>query len=136
MYFKDPVGNILEFIARRDLFISSFGDFVPDDILNISEIGVPTTDVKSAYDQIQKATGIRWYSGDKIDFCAAGDPNGLFIFVKEKTKTWYPTTDIKAMPVPVDVVFEEKGVLYHLTDKQQGDGGFKIEVKELSEVVS
>ena len=45
VYFKDAAGNVLEFIARRDLKNSVEGEFNSSHILNVSEIGLPSEDV-------------------------------------------------------------------------------------------
>lgn len=45
IYFYDPAGNILEFIARHNLNNKSDTDFSGKSILNVSEIGLPVDDV-------------------------------------------------------------------------------------------
>src|SRR5262245_11446066 len=45
VYFKDAAGNVLEFIARHDLKNAVEGDFDSRQILNVSEIGLPSEDV-------------------------------------------------------------------------------------------
>ena len=45
VYFKDMAGNVLEFIARHNLKNAVQGDFDSGQILNVSEIGLPSEDV-------------------------------------------------------------------------------------------
>jgi len=45
VYFKDAAGNVLEFIARHAMQNAASGIFNESQILNISEIGLPSEDV-------------------------------------------------------------------------------------------
>src|SRR5262249_16390266 len=45
VYFKDGAGNVLEFIARHNLKNAINGDFDSRQILNVSEIGLPSENV-------------------------------------------------------------------------------------------
>jgi catechol-2,3-dioxygenase len=40
IYFHDPAGNVVEFIARHDLAHRTDGDFRVDNVLGVSEIGI------------------------------------------------------------------------------------------------
>lgn len=106
MYFEDAAGNILEFIARRDLDIAPVEPFGPAGIHSVSEIGLSVKDVGRTFDQIHQAAGVPLYSGNRSNFCAAGSPEGLFIIVDHANKDWYPT-DRPARLAPVEAVFEE-----------------------------
>lgn len=73
-YFYDPGGNIVELIARErapgsDLF------------LEVSEVGLPVTDVESAVRFLESDLGLPHFSGDRCEFSAVGDDRGLFIVV-------------------------------------------------------
>jgi catechol-2,3-dioxygenase len=73
-YFFDPGGNIVELIARErapgeDLF------------LEISEVGLPVTDVGAAVEWLEHELGLPHFSGNRRDFSAVGDDRGLFIVV-------------------------------------------------------
>jgi len=114
VYFKDPAGNIVEFIARKDLMLHSEGPFSIVDIEGVSEIGLPVEEVRSAYEQLHQKTGIEKYSGDYERFCATGDEQGLFIIVDQHNKTWYPT-DKPAVPSPFELDFSQQGSKYHLS---------------------
>ncbi len=114
MYFSDPAGNIVEFIARRDLDRKTEAPFTTESILSVSEIGLPVEEVETAFRQLEQEAGVPFYSGNKDDFCAAGDPQGLFIIVDHQNKEWYPT-DIPARSFPLDVVFREQGRRHFLS---------------------
>lgn len=73
-YFYDPGGNIIELIARerapgRELF------------LEVSEVGLPVSDVATAVDFLERELGLPHFSGDRRTFSAVGDDRGLFIVV-------------------------------------------------------
>ncbi len=88
MYFLDPAGNILEFIARHTLKNDAPGDFTAKDILCASEIGIVSPDVVATADQLCDAAKIGRYHGGSEDFTAVGDEHGLFIVVKTGRK-WF-----------------------------------------------
>ena len=119
MYFEDAGGNILEFIARRDLEIAPVAPFGPAGIHSVSEIGLSVQDVGRTFDQIHQVTGLPFYSGNRSNFCAAGNPEGLFIIVDHANKDWYPT-DRPARLAPVEAVFEESGRRWRLGLDEEG----------------
>lgn len=101
MYFYDPAGNILEFIARKNLNNSANEKFSTKSILSISEIGMPVYEVEKFYTEIDTKLNIPMFSGDKKSFAAIGDDNGLMIVVPEK-RIWYPNlTEAGIFPVTV-----------------------------------
>lgn len=99
MYFYDPAKNIVEFIARRNLELQHKGNFSPQALFHISEIGLPTTNVKKCTEQLKDELGMHRYDGDLQYFGAIGDEEGLFIVVDQHEKTWIPPKD-KALPFP------------------------------------
>lgn len=102
-YFRDPAGNILEFIARHDLTNASDLPFDERSILYISEIGVATDDVKNTVDLLQ-GMGIPIYDGEGSDtFTAVGDEHGLIIVVK-RGRVWFPDTGTPAGIHPLRAV--------------------------------
>jgi catechol 2,3-dioxygenase-like lactoylglutathione lyase family enzyme len=102
VYFRDPAGNVLEFIARRELGLSPLQPFAPlTAVRSISEIGLPVRDVPAAARQLEQA-GIPPYWGSSSTFRALGNPEGLLIVVDASDKTWYPTT-VPARPFPAEV---------------------------------
>jgi catechol 2,3-dioxygenase-like lactoylglutathione lyase family enzyme len=93
VYFYDKDGNIVEFIARKDLNIVNTHPFSSTDLLNISEIGIVSGDNKAIYDQIQVIRQIPIYDGNLDHFCALGNVEGLFILVNNTKKKWFPTQE-------------------------------------------
>ncbi len=96
-YFFDPGGNIVELIARErapgeDLF------------LEISEVGLPVTDVGAAVEWLEAELGLPHFSGNRRDFSAVGDDRGLFIVVPVG-RPWLFTEE-PAPDVPVRVTIE------------------------------
>ena len=102
VYFKDPAGNIVEFIARHNLDNAREDEFGPESILYLSEMGIPTKEVGAYFDQLSDALGISQFDGDMHRFNAAGSETGLFIIVNEEVKKWFPT-EIPALPGPMRV---------------------------------
>lgn len=109
LYFYDPAGNIVEFIARHDLAeYSAARLFSGQSILSISEIGLATDNVASTVQFLQRGMPIGIYDGEGSDaFTAVGDVHGLFIVVK-KGRIWFPDTGKSAeiLPVEVTVTFD------------------------------
>lgn len=83
IYFLDPAGNILEFIARHNLANASPGAFAPADILYASEIALVVDDVRSAADTAKTGLGLDVFANSISDqFAAVGDDHRLLIIVK------------------------------------------------------
>ena len=114
MYFHDPAGNIVEFIARRDLEYRATAPFSTSQILSVSEIGLPALSVRESFELLHQQAGVPFYSGNYDNFCAVGGPQGLFIIVDPGNKQWYPT-DIPARSFPVTLSFREKSRSFSLT---------------------
>ena len=114
IYFFDPAKNIVEFIARKNLGIQSKPPFSSHSIVNLSEIGIPVTQVKPTFQLLEAKTSVRHYWGNFKNFCAAGDENGLFIIVDQNDKQWYPT-QIPALPFPLELSVENEQKTYHLS---------------------
>ncbi len=109
MYFYDEDRNIVELIARKNMENNSNQPFDKNSLLEICEIGIPTSDIDEEYRILKNVTGIPIHSGNLERFCAIGDDNGLFIAInKEIKKEWFPTKDI---PFSSDFIikFIEKG---------------------------
>jgi len=122
LYFKDTGGNILEFIARHDQKNAVNAPFNSEQILQVSEIGLPSKDVISFAIELGKRLGIPTYKqGPNETFTPVGDEDGLFILPVEK-RIWYPNTGVPAqmldVKVKVDVdgkEFNVHGVPYEIT---------------------
>ncbi len=93
MYFYDEDRNIVEFIARKNLNNTSDHPFDASQLLNISEIGLPTLNIEAKYQQLNALSSITRFSGDFDRFLAMGDDHGLFICVNKNIKDWFPTGD-------------------------------------------
>jgi hypothetical protein len=73
-YYFDPVGNLVELIARE----RAPGDEL---LMEVSEIGLPVPDVGAAVEFLEEELGLPHFSGDREGFSAVGDDHGLFIVV-------------------------------------------------------
>lgn len=94
IYFYDADGNIVEFIARKTLDNQSDQPFDHHSLLEISEIGIPTTDIEKEFTVLRETAALSIYSGSMESFCAVGDEHGLFILVNKLIrKKWFPTDD-------------------------------------------
>lgn len=123
LYFLDPSGNILEFIARHNLKNAAPGPFRVDDILYASEIGLVVPDVPRAVENLKRLLSLEVYVGASDVFAPVGDEHGLFIVVKEGRR-WLGS-DRHAATFPVDV---------HLRGTSSGnialpDGPFRVNLK-------
>src|SRR3954447_7910930 len=103
VYFKDPAGNILEFIARHDLPNATGEPFGPRSILSVSEIGLATNDVPSLVRSLPP--GVPVYGEVSETFTAVGDELGLLIIVKTG-RVWFPDTGVSAQPEPARITFQ------------------------------
>ncbi|HEU4322338.1 MAG TPA: VOC family protein [Roseiflexaceae bacterium] len=110
IYCLDPDGNIIELIARHTLANPSDAPFDPSQILGISEIGVVATDVPALAAALQTQTGTGVYGVGGPTFTALGDHHGLLILVPPG-RTWFPTRDHLATPLPLRVTVEPGGDL-------------------------
>ena len=107
MYFYDVDKNIVEFIARKNLDNSATDPFTSAQLLEISEMGMPSDSVAREYEILQRETGIPTFSGDLHRFCAIGDDHGLFICINKAIKGWFPTGE-KAYAADFEISFVEK----------------------------
>jgi len=105
MYFRDPDGNIGEFIARHTLKNNRDGEFGVADLLCISEIGTPVNDPEDMGAALKKAYQLETFGGSMF----IGDENGLFV-IPPIDRYWFPDYKQKAEAHPVDIVIAEKGM--------------------------
>jgi len=107
-YFSDPAGNVLELIARSDLDEARKEGFDGNFILGVSEIGIPVTGVKEAFENVCLEYNLRCFERQRVldNFAAAGDDHGLLIFVEEG-KLWYPT-QIPAIAYPCRIEINDE----------------------------
>ncbi|MCK0146565.1 VOC family protein [Arenibacter sp. F26102] len=118
IYFYDEDKNIVELIARKNLNNASEHNFGPEHFLEISEIGVPTTDIEREYNTLKHVMDIAIYDGGFGNFCAIGDENGLFICINRERKNWYPTQD-KAYPSEFELKLSQNEKNYSLEFKNE-----------------
>lgn len=116
VYFYDADGNIVEFIARRNLNVCSAHPFSSGSLLAISEIGLPTTNISQTFEALNRVMPVGIYSGSLEYFCAAGSEEGLFIIVDEKQKKWFPTS-YPAQAVDFKLTISTSGELVRLVRK-------------------
>lgn len=109
VYFKDAAGNVLEFIARHNLRNAVKGDFDSRQILNISEIGLPSDHVIAFADELCSSLGLSVFKQEPNEtFTPAGDDNGLFI-LPIKGRIWIPNSGVPAKLLPIKVTGEANG---------------------------
>lgn len=106
LYFKDAAGNILEFIARHALQNSVDGAFDGSQILNVSEIGLPSEDVIGFADELCTRLVMSVFRQQPNEnFTPVGDDDGLLI-LPLVNRIWYPNTGVPAKLLPVRVEVE------------------------------
>ena len=109
VYFKDVAGNVLEFIARHNLKNAVEGDFDSSQILNISEIGLPSEDVITFAKHLCSELNISVFKQEPGEtFTPVGDDNGLLI-LPIKNRIWIPNSGVPAKLLPVRVYGETNG---------------------------
>lgn len=120
VYFTDPSGNIVEFIARFDLDNPADPPFSSSQISSISEVGLvfPPAHFSEAVDEFMRTYGLSYFNKQPPleQFRVIGDDSGLFIVVPEY-RNWYPSSGKQAAVSPLEVTF------------RQDDQRYKIEMK-------
>ncbi len=109
LYFYDAGGNIVECIARHEL-PNGLADadnkpFLPTELLNLSEIGLPVNDVPMLAAMLSENVDSGPYRETSTAFMPMGDANGLFILVPEG-RVWFPDTGIAAEALPVQAMIQ------------------------------
>lgn len=122
VYFRDPAGNIVEFIARHALKNAASRPFAASQILGLNELGLPANDVAETIRRIGEGTGVRRWKEPSDDFASLGSHESLWIVVWTG-RTWF-MTDLKAEAHPFEAVFEQGGDRYRIrveggTDKER-----------------
>ena len=103
VYFLDAAGNILEFIARHTLRNTAMGDFDSHQILNVSEIGLPSEDVIGFANALCTRLGVSVYKQEPNEtFTPVGDEDGLLI-LPVQDRIWMPDSGVPARLLPVKV---------------------------------
>jgi catechol-2,3-dioxygenase len=109
LYFLDPAGNVLEFIARHTLKNGSKEPFDSGQILNVSEIGLPSENVVELANNLSTRLSIPVYKQEPNEnFTPVGDETGLLI-LPAKDRIWMPDSGVPAKLLPVKVKGEANG---------------------------
>jgi len=109
VYFKDAAGNVLEFIARHDLENVVEGGFDNSQILNVSEIGLPSEGVIAFAGELCSKLNLSIFKQEPSEaFTPVGDDHGLFI-LPVKNRIWIPNSGVPAKLLPVTVKGETNG---------------------------
>lgn len=87
IFFLDPAGNLVEYIARHDLNNASERDFSIDQILYISEIGFVEEDIHQAGKDLMSSLGVTEYRPSTPGFWPIGDEHGLLLMIA-KGRFW------------------------------------------------
>lgn len=115
IYFYDADKNIVELISRNNLAQFSNSVFQSGSMLEISEIGMPSSCIEKDYKWLNKNLGIEVFSGSFDQFCAIGDEHGLFICIDSNRK-WFPMND-QAFVSDFDLELMVHSKRYHITYK-------------------
>ena len=114
-YFKDAAGNVLEFIARHNLRNAVKRAFDSYQILNVSEIGLPSQDVIGLANELCARLGIAVFRQEPNEtFTPVGDDNGLLI-LPVKNRIWIPNSGVPAKLLPVKVKVYVKGRMWEVS---------------------
>jgi hypothetical protein len=109
VYFKDAAGNVLEFIARHDLKNAAAESFDGRQILNVSEIGLPSENVIELANELCTTLNLSVFQQQPNEtFTPVGDDNGLFI-LPIKDRIWIPNSGVPARLLPVKVTGDADG---------------------------
>lgn len=106
IYFLDPAGNIVEFISRHNLANRREGAFTSQDILCVSEIGMPVDDVMDTIEKMQTVLQLPVWREPTSQFAPLGGEDGLFILVAIG-RTWF-MSDRAAHAYPLKVTIKGK----------------------------
>jgi len=114
IYFKDTAGNVLEFIARHTMKNAINGHFNERQILNISEVGLPSEDVIGWANELCQTLGISPYKQEPNEnFTPVGDDNGLIILPR-RDRIWMPNSEVPAKLLPIKVKVDVDGRKFEL----------------------
>jgi catechol 2,3-dioxygenase-like lactoylglutathione lyase family enzyme len=99
VFFFDPAGNVVEYIARHDLENGAAGEFGAADILYASEIAFVTDDVPRLAEQVKEIASVSQYRGGDENFMALGDERGLLLIMKRGRVISFDAPEKKAVNV-------------------------------------
>ncbi|GGR88151.1 VOC family protein [Deinococcus sedimenti] len=113
LYFRDPAGHIVEFIARHDLPFDHAGPFGPAQVLHVSEFGLVVPDVRNATQWLTDHLDLRPWGDASPTFTPVGTPDGTLIVVP-RGRGWFPIGQ-PAEPVPFTLTIRQGGARRTLT---------------------
>lgn len=121
VYFKDAAGNVLEFIARHNLKNAVTTNFDSRQMLNVSEIGLPSEDVIGWANVLCSTLNISIFRQEPNEtFTPVGDDDGLLI-LPIRNRVWKPNSGVPARLLSVLVrgtangrEWEVRGVPYEV----------------------
>jgi hypothetical protein len=109
VYFKDATGNVLEFISRHNLKNATDQGFDSKQILNISEIGLPSENVIGFANELCTSLSLSVFKQEPNEtFTPVGDDNGLLI-LPINNRIWIPNSGVPAKLLPLRVKGETNG---------------------------
>lgn len=97
VFFWDPAGNLVEYIARHDLNNNATGDFSSKDILCASEIAFIVQNTETIAEEMTSLFNVNQYRSGDENFMAMGDENGLLLLIKTG-RVWESHTNISRTP--------------------------------------
>lgn len=122
-YFYDGGNNLVELITHQNIDYKSTEEFTEHSILGVSEIGLPTLDIKSMNQIIEENTTSKFWKGDFEIFGTNGSDEGKILLPNYAIKkTWFPT-DIAIQDNPFELVIENNHQKFLLNFK---DNNLKI----------
>ena len=98
IFFHDPAGNLLEYIARHDLNNAESGSFSSKDILCASEIALLVDDAPHTAANLNKILNLEDYKNTSEFFKPIGDENGLLLVMKNG-RSWKRHTENPIFPL-------------------------------------
>lgn len=104
IYFNDPVGNLVELIARHNLNNATNELFSQASLLCVSEIGLPVPNVEDAIAKLAHVGMSPWQEYSHR-FAAIGDEQGLLIVVS-KGRVWF-MSDKESYPYNLTIETDE-----------------------------
>lgn len=113
LYFDDPAGNIMEFIARHNLEHDSDAIFDSGSVLHVSELGVVVPDVPQAVAELGQY-GLCPFNGQSDTFTALGGHDGMLIVVREG-RGWFPVGR-PAVTAPFELTFQSGSEPYTIRE--------------------
>lgn len=82
IFFLDPAGNLVEYIARHDVKNSDNTDFSWADLLYISEIALVVDDVPATMATLKDVAALGPYRGSSAELAAMGDEFGMVLVTR------------------------------------------------------